>query len=180
MFASRYGKLHAWCVALLLVAAVPMVSGCYGRFPLTKMVYKVNGEVHENKFVKSIVFWVFVIFPVYSIASLVDAVAINLIEFWTGNTLNIGTATTEDGTEIAMTPSEDGREAVLTVSRDGQELGQMTFVKVSDSKCEVRDTDGRLIGMALKQASGEILLTNAEGTTIRSLSTEDVATALAM
>jgi len=157
-----------------------MVSGCYGRFPLTKTVYRVNGQVHENKFVKSIVMWVFVIFPVYGISMFVDAVAINLIEFWTGNTINIGTATSEDGTEIAMIPSADGQEAVLTVSRGGKTVGQMTFVRVSDSKCEVRDADGKLIGMALKQASGEIRLTDADGTTIRALSTEDVATALAM
>ncbi len=72
--------------AAILAMAVAMVSlqGCYGKMALTKKVYRVNGEVGD-KFLRSLVTWVFIIVPVYGISALVDFVLFNTIEFWTGS-----------------------------------------------------------------------------------------------
>lgn len=180
MFATRHGKLHTWCLVLLIAAAIPTVTGCYGRFPLTKTVYKFNGEVSENKWVRSLVMWGMIIIPVYKFATLGDVIVINLIEFWTGNQINVGRVTQEDGIEHALTPGPSEGEAVLTASRDGKVVSQVSLVRASETKCEVRDSDGKLLGMALRQPSGGFHLTDAAGQVIRALSAEDVATALAM
>ncbi|MBK9401705.1 MAG: DUF3332 domain-containing protein [Bacteroidetes bacterium] len=59
-------------------------SGCYGSFKLIGKVYEWNGSI-EDKFVRSIVFWALCIIPVYAIAGFVDAVILNVIEFWSGS-----------------------------------------------------------------------------------------------
>jgi hypothetical protein len=61
-----------------------VLSGCYGSFQMTKKLYKWNGTLGD-KYVKSIVCWVMVIVPVYAVAGFVDFIALNTIEFWTGN-----------------------------------------------------------------------------------------------
>jgi len=72
-------------IACVVLAAFVMANtGCYGSFQLTKKVYKWNGSL-GNKWLNTIVFWVFAILPVYEIATFVDVVVLNLIEFWVGS-----------------------------------------------------------------------------------------------
>ena len=172
---TRQSGVRRWIIVLMLACALPMASGCYGRFPLTRLIYKINGDVSENKVIQSVVMWVFVILPVYGIATFGDAIVIHLIEFWSGNELNIGSATDGNGAAVAFTPSEDGRTALVTVSKDGTEVGRMQFVRVSDNKFEVRDTEGKLTGMVLRSPSGDLLLTDAQGVTVRTISAANVA-----
>ncbi|MBU5611301.1 DUF3332 domain-containing protein [Geomonas azotofigens] len=69
---------------LAMVMAMVSLQGCYGKMALTRKVYQVNGEVGD-KFLRSLVTWVFIIVPVYGIAALVDFVLFNTIEFWSGH-----------------------------------------------------------------------------------------------
>lgn len=59
-------------------------SGCFGEFALVRKVYSWNQDVSSNKFVKTLVFYVLNIIPVYGVASFIDIVILNLIEFWSG------------------------------------------------------------------------------------------------
>lgn len=180
MITTKYGRLRVWCVVLLLVAAFPMVTGCYGRFPMTRELYDLNHDATTNELARSCLFWLLALCQLYTAAMIGDAIVPNLIEFWSDGQVVIGSVTSDDGTEFALTPGLGEKEAVLTVSRDGKVLLRTTFVRVSASQCEVRDSDGKLIGMALRQPSGGFDLTDAEGQVVRTLSGEDVAAALAM
>lgn len=68
---------------LAMAIAITSLQGCYGKMALTRKVYQVNGEVHD-KFVRSLVTWVFVIVPVYGVSALADFIVFNTIEFWSG------------------------------------------------------------------------------------------------
>ena len=59
-------------------------AGCYGRFALTRTIYRINGSVGD-KWVNSIVTWIFIIIPVYAVCGLVDFLLLNVIQFWTGS-----------------------------------------------------------------------------------------------
>jgi hypothetical protein len=72
-------------------------------------------------------------------------------------------------------PSEDGREAVLTISRDGKVLGKATFVKAAEREFEVRDADGKLTGKVVRTPRGDLRLTDARGTILRTLPAEEIA-----
>ena len=75
--------LRATVMSICLIGIL-MQTGCYGSFELTKKVYEWNGSI-EDKFVRSIVFFALCVIPVYQIAAFVDAVFLNLIEFWSGS-----------------------------------------------------------------------------------------------
>jgi hypothetical protein len=138
------------------------------------IVYKINGGIKPG-LLGQIVFWIFVIFPVYSIAMLADAIVLNVVEFWTGAGIDVSSAQGKDGTSYVLQPSADGREAVLTVSKDGKVSGVIRFVRLADGRVEVRDAQGRLAGEVLPDGSGGFRLTDANGTTVSSVSAADIA-----
>ncbi len=67
-----------------LVFAMPMLQQCMGSFALTNKVYDFNKTV-GGKFVNEIVFFAFLVVPVYSATMFIDGVILNAIEFWTGS-----------------------------------------------------------------------------------------------
>lgn len=56
-----------------------------GKFALIKSIYSWNEKATDNKFINNALFWILNIVPVYGAAAFVDAVILNLIEFWTGS-----------------------------------------------------------------------------------------------
>lgn len=171
-------KKHARKIVLLtILAMMPMMTSCYGHFPLTRAIYRANGSVGssidgdrtQRKILQSAVFWVFVIIPVYAIGGIGDALIFNLIEFWTGNTTTIGYHQEHNGVAVAFEAQPDGRHAVLTISRKGNVLARENFIKLSDSLYEVRHADGTLAGTVVRDAQGGFLLNNDQGRTISTI-----------
>ncbi len=152
-------------VFLLLI----FLSGCYGPFPITLAVYKANGSVPTGIF-RNLVFWLLLIIPVYEIALTIDIVILNLIEFWIPGT-QFDNLVYDDarGRKVSMLESEDGKTAHLTVSDDEKVLLELEFIKVSDTMCEVRDTDGVLLGSVQFHSTGDLELTDGHGRIIKSL-----------
>lgn len=60
-------------------------TGCFGSFASVKKVYEFNDRETDNKFVKTLLFYVLNIIPVYWIAGFLDVVIFNLLVFWTGS-----------------------------------------------------------------------------------------------
>ncbi len=169
-------RRKARAVALLtLIATAPLTLSCYGRFPMTRLIYRVNGEIggsvgndhSQHGFVRSIVMWVFLIIPVYELASIIDIFVLNLIEFWGGGPVELGEHIAPDGTRVATVPSADGKTAMVTVtSKNGKVLGRQQLVKVSDQLLEVRNENGTLAGTAEKNANGDMTFKDASGRTV--------------
>jgi hypothetical protein len=160
----------------LIMAMAPLTLSCYGRFPLTHAVYNMNGsaggagETHnQHKWIQSVLFWVLWIIPVYQVAIFADAVVLNLIEFWTGDSIDISSVQERDGVRVALESAAGGREAVLTVSRDGKLLTEQHMVKLSPTAFEMRDAAGNLTGKILKLPEGGIQLSDAQGQVIQTL-----------
>ena len=107
MFRTKSGRIRPWIVLALLVAIAPVFTGCYGNFQATKSIYKFNGEVSEDKVVRSAVLWGFLILPVYEIGALADLIVLNPIEYWQGTKINIGNATDARGETVAMNPATE-------------------------------------------------------------------------
>lgn len=74
----RAHRIETW-----VLAAVLLVSGCYGPFNLTRRLYQWNGQVGtkwEREFMFMLLAWA----PVYGLTLVGDAVVFNSMEFWTG------------------------------------------------------------------------------------------------
>jgi hypothetical protein len=97
-------KLITKTIAIVLASSI-LFQSCIGSFKLSSTVLEWNKSL-GNKFVNQLVFWVFNIVPVYSIAMFIDVVVLNLIEFWTGSNpmaYNTQEITTENGRFLVET-----------------------------------------------------------------------------
>lgn len=164
----RHLRVITWCV---LVSAGPTLTGCYGHFPLTKGIYSFNGSVGGDsmggRVLETVVFWAFLIIPIYSISMLLDAIVFNLIEFWSGRPITFAQADDGQGTRAQLAPSEDGREARLRVERHGELILDQRFVRIADGEFEVRDAEDRLVGRIFSDGQGKLRLTDAQSRTLR-------------
>ena len=155
---------------LAFLAALPLIVGCYGSFPITNMVYEFNGDVTDSELVHTIVFWLFLIVPVYKVAMLADAIVFNLVEFWTGADFSEASIIREDGTRVALTFSEDREEAILTASREGEMIQRVRFVRVAQGRFDVFDSEHGKIGQVIQDGDGAVLLKDEAGTIVRTIS----------
>lgn len=114
-------------VAALLILCFLAFSfaGCYGSFQLTYKLYKWNGSLGD-KFVNTVVMWVLMIIPVYSIAGLADFIFLNLIEFWSGtNPMAMG----PNDQEI-QTIEQDGKTYQITATQNRYDIAELAGPEV--------------------------------------------------
>ncbi|MBS2029313.1 MAG: DUF3332 domain-containing protein [Deltaproteobacteria bacterium] len=166
--------------AVTLLAFTHTGTGCFGSFQLVQKVYGFNKSM-GNKFVREIVFLVFVILPVYGLASLADALIFNLIEFWTDkNPLAMAPGETQervveqDGKTLKMTFADQGRTLRLEVLEPGQAPAKYT-VSVDEEGATIADGAGQLLATSGLDANGGLVVRDAQGDALLSRSAEDLA-----
>lgn len=155
--------------ALALALAGPLTAGCYGKFALTKKIYDWNGSL-GNKFVVSLVMFIFFVVPVYAIAGFVDWILINVIEFWTGNNPAAWNETEtqerlverDDGTKVKMTLSDRGATMRVEIAAPGQEVKVMVLHRTADG-LEASDASGAVVASASFEGSGALRVRDAAG-----------------
>ena len=114
-------------VTACVVYTIMIQSACIGSFGLTKSVYDWNMGL--NKWVGELVFLVLVIIPVYGIALLIDAVILNLIEFWTGsNPMSMK----EGDMERQVMVGTDGNAYEVTATRNRFDIVQLEGRKAGE------------------------------------------------
>ncbi len=116
----RYFKIIA--LSLAVVFGATTMTGCYGKFMLTKKIHTWNGTVSSNKFVNNLVFWGLCIIPVYSIGTLVDAVILNTIEFWTGS----NPMAMKEGQKEVKKVAIEGKEYEITATKNRLDIVQLS------------------------------------------------------
>lgn len=97
---------------LLLLAVAPVLTGCYGHFPLTRHVYDLNDDFIEERFVHTAAMWMPGIIA-YPVAMLVDISLFNAVQFWTGDITQIGSVPLEEASATTSEPSAPGDQAGL-------------------------------------------------------------------
>ena len=139
------------CWALMggLLLAAPMMSGCYGGFPLTRQVYQFNREVSDNEIVRALAMWAMVIVPVYEAAWVGDVLVSNVIEFYTHDDVRTSRITGPDGSRLTLQKKGD---ALLVVNAQGRVLGRA--VRTNDGGLRLTDSRGRTVS-ALSAATLE-------------------------
>lgn len=178
---QRFATMKRVVVFSTLTALAPLALSCFGTFPLTKTVYNgnrnvyssVSGDRTQRKLAQSAVMWLFI--PVYFGAAVADAAVFNLIEFWTGNRMDVSYNDVQDGTGTTLTTSPDGKEAELTILQQGKVVAKERFVQVGDNVYEIRDHQGNPLGMVYRLGEGEVLLTDSQGRTLRTISAQEIS-----
>jgi hypothetical protein len=161
--------LRRWVAAALLLALGSFSTGCFGSFVLVKKLYTWNERVTGNKFVRTLIFWVLCIFPIYQFAALGDAVVLNLIEFWTGhNPLAMRDGETQqriveaDGQRATLVFADQGRSVRIEFEQAGRETQVFQF-RGDDASAELRDGSGRRLSTGLVTAAGGVEVVDGDG-----------------
>lgn len=113
--------MKRYVVALMIaLTSISSLANCHGRFSLTR---KWDGVVSgvSDKWVRWLFFLVTVIIPIYQIALLIDVIAFNSIEFWTGRNPLARSDFDQNG-ELEKVVSKGDERAVLTYRNFGEEL----------------------------------------------------------
>ena len=144
-------SFRRFMVPIVLAAFIPMATvGCFGKFQLTKKVYKYNQDMSPDKWIQWFGFLVMSIIPIYGLAVAVDAVFANSIEFWTGENpimADTGVRRVAQGAngELAIaTFRAHGIVDLQLVEADGTEHA-LTLVR-EDEAIAAYDADGKLLG----------------------------------
>ncbi len=170
----------------LITAFALFVSGCYGPFNLTRRLYQWNGQIGRDKWEREFVFLILVWAPIYSIATLADAVVFNSMEFWTGkNPVDRPSARQHDAARTKRLARNDGNVLLTYAStpagaqllieqfRNGQTAGSLR-VEQRHGMTVGLDEEGQVLFTASSGSDGGIVIHNGSGEPVASYSAEDV------
>lgn len=123
-------------ILLIICLFAFSMSGCYGKFNLTKKLYTWNGTVGD-KWMKSITTWVLFIVPVYAVVGFVDFAILNVIEFWTGkNPVAMGPGESE--TQLVQ---KDGKTYEITASMNRFDINVISEEEITKSISLIYETE---------------------------------------
>jgi hypothetical protein len=171
---SKLSRYLTVAVVLLLCISFSGLTGCYGGFPLTKAVYRLNDEVSENMYVTTIIFWALNILPVYPVALFTDAFVFNIIEFYTGKELRIGDKERRQRSQVDFEAAQNSPILNVTVKNDGVIVDRARLVKINDAIIEVYDNDNRLNAFIIKSEDGSLTITDTRGLPLSQISANDI------
>lgn len=126
-------------------------TGCFGEFALTRKAYDWHASI-GNKWVRSLLLWIPMGF-VYSITAMVDAVILNLIEFWSGSnpmSMNEGDyemqLTTIKGVDYKIEVTKD---TFTTTQLSGAEAGEVRIMRYDRCDRTWKYTDSGVLDHAI-------------------------------
>lgn len=152
-------------LSVILSVAI-VLSSCIGSFALTSKVKDWNDNI-GSKFVNELVFLGMCIVPVYPVVVLADAIVLNSIEFWSGETPvvknegDVKIVKNSNGEDICITTKENG----YTVS-NGEVAVNLVFDEADNSwNVEYENQTNKLVKM-LDDKNAVLYLLNGETMTV--------------
>lgn len=144
---------------VLMAGCLLAAMGCTGPFMLTKKVHNWQTGLGD-KWVEEVAFLGCVIFPVYSLSCLADAIIFNSVEFWTGENpmANVNVSDGGENANIAL-QSDD----TIRISN-----GQETIVlERTENGVIAKDSAGNITHRAIRGADGTVRVYDADGKLIQ-------------
>ena len=163
-----------------MLAASLLVSGCTGTFQLTRKVYQFHRS-QSDKWMDEILFLVVAILPVYSLATLADAVVFNSIEFWTGN--NPIQSASEGRQEQRRTVRAGDQELVMSYAPTTDQIiltsaaganGPTVVLERGPDGVSAKNAQGQLLFRSTTTPDGGIAVYDQDARLVKAYSADDV------
>lgn len=148
LFTNPRGARRIAGAALLLTLLPLATAGCFGRFQVTRNLYKWNQNVSQDKWLRWVAFLLLACLP-YGLVITIDALITNSIEFWTGkNPVTVTSLPTRvfagpEGSQVVMALQPDRTIAVVITAADGSQ--QRLFLAQDGASVTARDAEGVLL-----------------------------------
>lgn len=154
-------------LASVLVFAI-LASGCTGSFNLTRKVYNFHRSQTE-KWSDELCFLLVAVFPVYSLASLGDAIIFNSIEFWSGtNPIEMSKA------EPQIREAQNGKDKVLMTYNPKTEQihvassgNRGVIFERTDSSVMAKNEKGEVLYSSVQSPNGNVAIYDSKGNLIK-------------
>jgi hypothetical protein len=130
-------------------------TGCFGRFRAMNAVYDFNKSASSNGIVRSLLMWAMIIIPVYGVTFLVDALVLNVLDFFNGGGV-AQNQTLPDGSQLKMARLDGDSVRVRHIDPSGHETS-FDVVRVGENAGYVRAADGRIVGQVERLPDGRLV-----------------------
>ncbi len=144
-------KLARPAIIIALLALGIAQTGCFGEFALTRKAYDWHASI-GNKWVRSLLLWIPMGF-VYGVTAMIDAVILNLIEFWSGTnpmSMNEGDyemqMATINGVDYKIEATKD---TFTTTQLTGDQAGEVRIMRFDRTDNTWKYTDSNVIDQAV-------------------------------
>lgn len=144
-------KMRKMIVGLIISAFI--LVGCTGSFHVTRLVYNMHRD-QTYKWVDEAIFVGCVVFPVYGMATIADALIFNTVEFWSGRN---PVALPQKGEETACRIVDDRENVVLSYDT-GKDV------------VRIHSLEGSHPDLMLKRSADGVLVCDASGSVLYSAS----------
>jgi len=159
------------------LAALTMLAagtGCYGRFEVTRSLHHWNGHVTDNGFVNSII--MILISPIYGLTIVVDAIVVNTIDYWNGQTIHVAqTFEQPDGSTVVLAPGADDHNVVMTYYKDDTLIATRHMARDTSGTTTITDENGRVLSRVTPDGHQGFRFTDADDNPMGTLSAAQIA-----
>ena len=142
---------------LLIFGMASLTTGCFGSFQLTRNFYQWHDSTIENKFLKSLLFYIPFGF-VYMVTTTIDFLILNLIEFWGGSNpvaMEEGDYEMEYHQYGGVNYKMEATQNMFKITQlDGDEKGKITVIRF-DEQTKSRFYEEENSSIALMTFTGE-------------------------
>jgi hypothetical protein len=142
-------------VGVGLVFLTTAGTGCFGRFRAMNAVYDFNKSASNNNIVRSLLMCAMIIIPVYGVTFLVDALVLNVLDFFNGTGV-AQNQTMPDGSELKMARLDGDSVRVKHVDANGHETS-FDVVRINDHAGYLRTADGKIVAQVERLPDGRLV-----------------------
>ena len=165
-------------MAIVVIIAF-FTTGCTGSFNLTRKVYNFHRS-QADKWSDELCFLLVALIPVYSLATLADAIVFNSIEFWTGkNPVDMSyvppsSRIVQNGNEkYRLSFNDKTNEVSLTSLAQGNNHG--IIFQRTDNTVVAKNEKGQLLYSSVQAQDGGISIYDANGKLVKNYPAGQIA-----
>jgi len=163
-------------IAVVLIIAF-FTTGCTGSFNLTRKVYNFHHS-QADKWSNELCFLLVALLPIYSLASLADAIVFNSIEFWTGkNPVDMSyvppaSRIVQNGNDKYRMSYNDKTGRVYLSSLAGN---HGIILEKSDNTITAKNEKGQVLYSSVQNADGGVSIYNGSGKLVKNYPASQIA-----
>ncbi len=165
-------------IAVVLIVAF-FTTGCTGSFNLTRKVYNFHRS-QSDKWSDELLFLVVALLPVYSLATLADAIIFNSIEFWTGKN-PVDMSANDPSSRIVQNGSDkykmsfNTKNGQVSLTNMAQAGNHGIIFERTDNTITAKNESGKVLYSSVQNQDGGVSIYDGKGKLVKNYPAGQIA-----